>query len=79
MQRQDIFVRARTNTPLFIERSFMLAFLAENLSTIIISVILVAVVTLVLFFMINEKKKGKSSCGGGCSGCPMSGNCHRKK
>ena len=44
--------------------------------TILVCAILVAIVTLVTVFLIRDRKKGKSSCGCGCEGCPMSGKCH---
>lgn len=52
--------------------------LAENLGTMILCVILAAVVALVIISMVRRKKKGKSSCGCNCTGCPMSGSCHHE-
>ncbi len=47
----------------------MLEFISENLSTIIIGVL----VLIVLFFaarkLIKDKKSGKGTCGGNCSKC----------
>lgn len=57
----------------------MLAWIMENLATILISAVLVVIVAAVLAGMVRDKKKGKSSCGCGCSGCAMNGACHRKK
>lgn len=56
----------------------MLTWLIENMATIIISAVLVLVVAAILVSMVRGKKKGKSSCGGGCAGCAMSGACHSK-
>ena len=56
----------------------MFTWITANLSTIIICTILFAVIALIIVSIIRNKKKGKSSCGGGCSGCPMSGSCHPK-
>lgn len=53
----------------------MLAWLSANLGTIIVCAALAAVVVLILGFMRKNKKKGKSSCGGGCAGCSMAGKC----
>ena len=39
------------------------------MGTIIVSSVLVIAVGAVIFTMIKNKKKGKSSCGCGCSGC----------
>ncbi len=57
----------------------MLAWLMENMATIIISAVLVLVVATVIVGMIRGKKKGKSSCGCGCAGCAMNGACHPTK
>ena len=57
----------------------MLAWISENLGTIIICAVLAAVVAAIIAYMIKNNKKGKSSCGCGCAGCPMSGSCHQKK
>lgn len=57
----------------------MLAWISENLATIIICAGLTAVVATILVSMIRNRKKGKSSCGCGCANCPMSGSCHPKK
>ncbi len=57
----------------------MLAWLMENMATIIISAVLVLLVATVIASMVHSKRKGKSSCGCGCAGCAMSGVCHPKK
>ncbi len=57
----------------------MLAWLTENIATIIICAVLLAVVSAIIVSMIKNKKKGKSSCGCGCANCPMSGSCNPKK
>ena len=57
----------------------MLAWLTENIATIIICAVLIAVVSVIIVNMIKNKKKGKSSCGCGCTDCPMSGSCHSEK
>jgi len=36
-------------------------------------------VGMVIVKMIRDKKKGKSSCGGSCAGCPSNCACHHKK
>lgn len=56
----------------------MLAFLKENLSTIIIGLIVLAVVVSLVVKLIRDKKKGKSSCGCGCEHCATSEVCHKK-
>ena len=57
----------------------MLAWLMENMATIIISAVLVLLVAAVIASMVRDKRKGRSSCGCGCAGCAMSGACHRSK
>ena len=48
------------------------------MATVIISLILTAMVVSIIVKMKNDKKTGKSSCGCGCSSCPMSAECHKK-
>lgn len=57
----------------------MLMWLCENLSTIIISAVLLAVVAVICFSMISNRRKGKSSCGCSCKDCALSQKCHGKK
>ena len=56
----------------------MLHWISANLSTILITLVLIAIVVLIIRSLIRQKKQGKSSCGNGCKGCPMSGSCHHK-
>ena len=53
----------------------MLAWISKNLATIIITLVLVAIVTAIIIAMRNDKKAGKSSCGGNCAHCAMAGKC----
>lgn len=55
----------------------MLDFISNNLASIIIGGIVFIIVGAVFIKLIRDKKNHKSSCGAGCSGCPMAGNCHR--
>jgi len=48
------------------------------MATVIISLVLFAIVAGIITKMVKDKKAGKSSCGCGCSNCPMSGECHKK-
>lgn len=50
----------------------MLAFLIENLATILISAVLLAVVILIILKLKKDRQKGCSSCGCGCGGCGSS-------
>lgn len=56
----------------------MLQWLSQNLATIIICLMITAVVTAIIIKKVKDKKQGKSSCGCGCSGCPMSSVCGKK-
>ena len=49
-----------------------------NLSTLIVLLIVIGIAGLAMRTIINDKKSGKSSCGGDCGGC---GNplCHSSK
>ena len=55
----------------------MLAWISENLATIIITLVLVAIVTAIIIAMRKDKKAGKSSCGGNCAHCAMAEKCHQ--
>ena len=54
-----------------------MTFLMENLSTVIIGLILAGVVYLVVRKMIRDRREGKG-CGypGGCAGCGGASMCH---
>ena len=54
----------------------MLEYILNNIGTISVALIVALIVGAVIAVMIRDKKSGKSSCGGGCSGCPYSGKCH---
>ncbi len=57
----------------------MLAWIAENIGTILITAALVLIVALIARKLIKDKKKGKSSCGCNCAHCAMAGSCHPQK
>ena len=48
----------------------------NHLPTILIIAGLILFFGLLLYSLIRDKKKGKSSCCGGCAGCAMAGKCH---
>ena len=50
-----------------------------NVPTLIVLAIVVAVFVRIVAKMIVDKKKGKSSCPCGCSGCAMKDSCHSAK
>ncbi len=57
----------------------MFSWIAENLATILVALVLAGIVAVIIVGMVRDKKKGKSSCGGHCAGCAMHGACHQKK
>ncbi len=57
----------------------MIHWIISNIATIIICLVVLAVVALAVFVLVRDKKQGKSSCGGNCGCCPMSGSCHGNK
>ena len=56
----------------------MFEWLAANLATIIVSLVILAAVVLVIRKMIRDKRQGKGgcSCGGSCGTCGACGACH---
>lgn len=54
----------------------MFSFIAENLSTILICIVLIAIVVSISIYLVRQKQQGKSSCGAGCAHCAMQGTCH---
>lgn len=50
----------------------MLAWITENIGTILISAGLLLIVVLIIVKLVKDKKKGKSSCGCNCAHCAMS-------
>ena len=52
----------------------MLEWLAANIGTIIVALIVIAVIAFVVARMVKDKKEGKSSCGANCAhcACPVS-------
>ena len=56
----------------------MFEWLAANLATIIVALVLLAVVVLVIRKMIRDKRQGKGSCscGGSCGSCGACSACH---
>ena len=56
----------------------MLAYLAQNLPTLIGAAIVLAVLALVTVKMVRDHRAHKGGCGCGCGGCPNAGACHPK-
>ena len=57
----------------------MLHWITENLSTIIVSAILLAIISATSVYLIRQRKKGRRSCGCNCAHCAMHGTCHSKQ
>ena len=57
----------------------MLHWVSANLSTIIVSAVLLAIIIAISIHLIRQKKKGRSSCGCNCAHCAMHGRCHSKQ
>ena len=54
----------------------MLAWLAANLGSIAVALVLCVLVGWIVRGMVRDKKQGRSSCSHGCSNCAMHGQCH---
>ena len=57
----------------------MFAWIAENLATIIICLVLAVIVAAIIIGLVRNKKKGKSPCGCNCAPWARAGSCHNKK
>ena len=54
----------------------MLIWLQNHIFTILICAVLIAFFGWLVYTLIRDRKKGKSSCCGGCAGCALAGQCH---
>lgn len=54
----------------------MLMFLAENLGTIIVGLVVAGIVAAIIAGLVRDKRKGKHIGCGGCSGCNSEKDCH---
>ena len=52
--------------------------IAVNLGTIAVLVLVILAVILIVRKMIKDKKAGRVSCGCNCAHCAMAGTCHYK-
>ena len=57
----------------------MIAWITENLGTILITLVLILVVTGIILKLVRDRKKGISSCGGSCAHCGMFQNCSARQ
>lgn len=56
----------------------MMLWLAHNIGTVIVTMVLAAAVTFVIVKTVKDRKRGASSCGCGCGGCALKDHCHPK-
>jgi hypothetical protein len=54
----------------------MIAFISENLSTIIIGALVLGIITFALIRTILNSRRGRSPCGCGCENCKTQGTPH---
>ena len=57
----------------------MLAWLSQNIATILICLVLTLIVGGAIAVIIRDRKKGRSSCGCDCGSCPGCGSCGAKQ
>ncbi len=57
----------------------MISWLAHNLVTILLCLLLAAAVAAIIVKIVKDRKKGKTSCGCNCANCAMSGACRDLK
>ncbi len=57
----------------------MLNWVTANLSTIIVSAILLAIIIATSTYLIRQRKRERNSCGCNCAHCAMHGGCHSKQ
>lgn len=56
----------------------MLNFLVDHWGSLAIGAVLAGIVVLIAIKLYKDRKKGKHTCGCGCSNCPSAGICHKK-
>ncbi len=57
----------------------MLEFLTANLATILLALAIAVIVVAIIAGMVRDRKRGVSSCGSACAGCPNAALCHGGK
>lgn len=55
----------------------MFDWIINSIGTISVAAVVAAIVAVVVIKMVKNRRKGNSSCGCGCSGCPMSQSCRK--
>lgn len=54
----------------------MINLFLNHISTLSIGIVLLMMVIWIIRYMLNEKRQGKSSCGGSCGHCQMDHHCN---
>ena len=54
----------------------MLAWLTQNLATIVVCAVLLLVTALIIVKLVRDRKQGKGSCGANCAHCANACSCH---
>lgn len=54
-----------------------MTWIINNIGTIIVALVIIAIVALIVAKLVQDKKKGKPSCGCNCAHCAMAGQCHK--
>ena len=57
----------------------MFTILLDHVGSMLVLFALAALITSILLWQVKKKRRGGSSCGCGCSSCPMADKCHPKK
>ena len=47
----------------------MFSWLAANIGTILVALVVIAVCALIVHSMVRDRKQGRFSCGGSCANC----------
>lgn len=50
-----------------------------NFATAVTVLVIIAALILALAVTVRRRRSGKRGCSGGCTGCPMSGECEKRK
>ncbi len=53
----------------------MITWIAQNIGSIVITLLLIFIIAGIIFRLIKDKKQGKSTCGGNCAHCQMCAGC----
>ena len=60
------------------KEAIIMAWLTDNMGTIVVAAILAIIVALILRKMIRDRRAGRRSCSCGCEGCPGSATCGKR-